>query len=60
MLAGIADCFDLALDTTVAKTARNEDTIDIAENLINILRCDCFGINPFDMDGHVIRDTAVL
>ena len=60
MGAGIVYGNDHSLDTAGAEAAGNQYTVDIREDFIHILFCHSLGIYPFDMDGGVVRDAAVL
>lgn len=60
VLAGVADCVNLAVDAAVAETAGNQNAADIAEDFIDILRSDLLGVDPFDMDSRMMCHAAVL
>ena len=59
-LSCILNCGDHAFDTSVTKTARNEDSIDVTQCFFHIFRSYKFGIYPFDLDLGIVCNTGML
>ena len=59
-LSCIADGANHAFYAAAAKTAGDQNPVYICKKAVRIFVSDCFGINPFDIDGGAIGDAAVL
>ena len=56
----IFDRQDLALNTSQAETARNDDPVEIMQILFDVLRRNFLRIDPADVDFASVGDPAML
>ena len=50
MLTGIFCSHNLTFDTSVTEAARNKNTVNITEKLVNLVLCEKFAVNPLDFN----------
>ena len=50
MLTGIFCSHNLTFDTSVTEAARNKNTVNITEKLVNLILCEKFAVNPLDFN----------
>ena len=59
VLAGVLDGEDLSFDAAFAKATRHEDAVSASELFCKIIGCQRFGVDPVDVDLHVVVETGV-
>ena len=51
---------DHSLNTTVSEATRYKNTVHISQKLVHIVNIYFLGINPLNIDGYMLRDSAVF
>src|SRR5262249_33103451 len=57
--ARVADRLDLAFGAAVAEAARDQDRVDVGEELFRAVALDLLGVDVLEIDPHVVREPAV-
>ena len=60
MCSGVIDRSDHSLYASVAKAARNKDSVYIAEDLSDILLCYKLGVDPLDLNLCLVGNAGML